>query len=519
MRDHPRDELAEPLMVCSLSLEGTTGGEWNFAGEAAFASEPHVPDWCTPKPKIFGMQSAVVVGPPDEELHTDEHGRVRVQFPWDREGKHDDKSSCWLRVSQDWAGAGWGAVMLPRVGQEVLVGFYEGDPDHPVVVGRVYNENNPVPYELPKHKTKSTWKSDSSPAEKNPAGFNEIMFDDERGKELLYQQAELDRQKLVKAFETERTGRNRLAIVGNNRSAVVGELDATMVGRRHLVRVMDHPVGDDLAIQKQEEPKIEPTDACIDMHVESNKHNHIIFTTGTAKLALSKRHIRLEAKGKISLRAGAGDIIIEGKHVYLNTKTPAAAPDPQPYSPLEPGIFSYETEELALRFAEQTEIDLARSPGASAPQIEARKKLAAGFYRASYPKYSGDRIYSHLNGIDFDESVEEVEIPPRTTLEQYAYPVDPPKEPSLGNYFAPPGATPDELGLNPEGLNKDSGNVEPKPLLVVQSPATPTPALKSTAGPIVDDWSDPNNPYAASGGAEQFNVPDKEAMRPVPPSP
>ncbi len=119
------------------------------------------------------MQSAIVTGPPGEEIHTDEHGRVRVQFPWDREGKFDDDSSCWIRVSQGWAGTGFGMINLPRVGQEVLVGFLDGDPDQPVVVGRVFNAIEQVPYKLPDNKTVSGWKTNSSPG---GGGYNEIKL-------------------------------------------------------------------------------------------------------------------------------------------------------------------------------------------------------------------------------------------------------------------------------------------------------------------------------------------------------
>src|SRR5262249_25665039 len=148
-----------------------------------------------------------------EEIHTDEFGRVRVQFPWDRQGKNDEESSSWLRVSQGWAGTGFGLINLPRVGQEVLVGFLEGDPDQPIIVGRVFNKANPVPYRLPQHKTRSTWKSRSSPGGN---GFNELMFEDLAGRELVYVQAERDLRKLVKNDETITVGNDRQKLVKND---------------------------------------------------------------------------------------------------------------------------------------------------------------------------------------------------------------------------------------------------------------------------------------------------------------
>jgi type VI secretion system secreted protein VgrG len=118
---------------------------------------PFRPPAVTPRPTIKGIQTAIVTGPAGEEIHTDEHGRIKVQFHWDRQGKKDDKSSCWIRVSQTWAGGAWGAVFLPRIGHEVVVNFIEGDPDRrPLVVGSVYHGTNVPPYALPSEKTQGT---------------------------------------------------------------------------------------------------------------------------------------------------------------------------------------------------------------------------------------------------------------------------------------------------------------------------------------------------------------------------
>jgi len=170
-------------LVTSLSIDGSAQGEWTVRATAVPAREPYRPARRTPKPRAEGVQSAVVVGPAGEEIHTDEHGRVRVQFPWDREGTLDEHSSCWLRVAQGWAGAGFGLFALPRVGQEVLVAFMAGDPDPPVVVGRVSNALNPPPLKLPDERTQSVWRSASSPG---GGGFNEIRLEDRRGSELTW---------------------------------------------------------------------------------------------------------------------------------------------------------------------------------------------------------------------------------------------------------------------------------------------------------------------------------------------
>jgi len=137
------------------------------------------PERNTPKPIVEGVQTAIVVGPAGEEIYTDEHGQVKVQFHWDREGKRDEKSSCWIRVSQLWAGDNWGAMYIPRIGHEVMVDFLEGDPDRPIVTGRVYHGTNKPPYTLPNEKTKSTIMSNTSLGGKT---HNELLMEDNQGK-------------------------------------------------------------------------------------------------------------------------------------------------------------------------------------------------------------------------------------------------------------------------------------------------------------------------------------------------
>jgi type VI secretion system secreted protein VgrG len=143
----------------------------------------------TAKPVIAGPQTAVVVGKSGEEIWTDEYGRVKVQFHWDRDGKNDEKSSCWIRCAQIWAGKSWGGLFIPRMGQEVVVHFLEGDPDRPLVTGAVYNGANAPPYSLPDDATKSTIKSDSS---KGGNGSNELRFEDKKGSEEFFAHAEKD---------------------------------------------------------------------------------------------------------------------------------------------------------------------------------------------------------------------------------------------------------------------------------------------------------------------------------------
>lgn len=214
---HPHSVLAKgpKLLAIASKLTGTDTGDFNFAVESHLADEPYRPPHNTKKPVIQGLQSATVVGPAGEEIHCDEYGRVRVQFPWDREGKNDEKSSCWIRCDLGWGGQGYGMISLPRVGQEVLVAFLEGDPDCPTVIGRTYNTAQPTPYNLPKDMTRTSWKSNTSPGS---GGFNEIMFEDLAGSELVWQQAQKDRNRLVKNDEFGTIGHDRQKYVKNDES-------------------------------------------------------------------------------------------------------------------------------------------------------------------------------------------------------------------------------------------------------------------------------------------------------------
>ncbi|AUX26033.1 hypothetical protein SOCEGT47_065860 [Sorangium cellulosum] len=220
--DHPKGELAAgtPLLVLASELSGTHDGAWPHACEAVSAEQPYRPPLATPKPKVAGVESATVVGPPGEEIHTDELGRVRVHFHWDRESRMDDRSSCWIHVSQPWGGTGYGVMNLPRVGQEVLVEFLGGDPDRPIIVGRVYTNLQKVPYVLPAQKTLSGWKSCSTGG---TGGYNEIAFDDAAGKELVRTRAERDLCKRVKRDESSHVGRDRARFVTQNEEITVGK--------------------------------------------------------------------------------------------------------------------------------------------------------------------------------------------------------------------------------------------------------------------------------------------------------
>jgi type VI secretion system secreted protein VgrG len=169
------------------------------------ADLPFRPQRRTPRPLMHGTQTAVVVGPAGEEVFTDKHGRVKVHFPWDHEGKKDADSSCWVRVGSVWAGKQWGMIHVPRIGQEVIVSFEEGDPDRPIVVGSVYNADQTPPYKLPDHKTQSGLRTRSS-LKGAAANFNELRFEDKKDQEEIYFHAEKNFNRVVENNDTLKVG-------------------------------------------------------------------------------------------------------------------------------------------------------------------------------------------------------------------------------------------------------------------------------------------------------------------------
>lgn len=209
LENHPRDSLNQEYLILSSThnvvMEGYETGSATpdlrmretVRIEGIESSQPFHPEERTEKPAIYGPQTAIVVGKKGEEIWTDEYGRVKLQFHWDRDGKEDENSSCWIRVSQRWAGKQWGGIELPRIGQEVMVHFMNGDPDQPIVTGRVYNEDHKVPYELPANKTQSGIKSRST-LDGTAKNFNEIRFEDKLGEEEIFIQAEKDQNILIK---------------------------------------------------------------------------------------------------------------------------------------------------------------------------------------------------------------------------------------------------------------------------------------------------------------------------------
>jgi type VI secretion system secreted protein VgrG len=224
-----KDQNKEYLVVAAThrldagEYESGTGlreEDYSCTFEAIDSKEPFRAPITTRKPRVGGSQTATVVGPSGDEIYTDKYGRVKVKFHWDRAEERNEKSSCWVRVSQIWAGKNWGWMTIPRIGQEVVVDFLEGDPDQPLIIGRVYNQDNMPPYELPGNKTQSGIKTRSSTGG-SPDNFNEIRFEDKKGSEQLYIHAEKNQDIMVENDETHTVGHDRKKDIGNDETTHV----------------------------------------------------------------------------------------------------------------------------------------------------------------------------------------------------------------------------------------------------------------------------------------------------------
>ncbi|EHK63041.1 type VI secretion system Vgr family protein, partial [Achromobacter arsenitoxydans] len=288
-----------------------------------------------PRPRIDGPQNAIVVGPKNEEIYTDEYGRVRVQFPWDREGRNDEHSSCWIRVSQNIAGATWGHMAIPRIGQEVIVSYFDGDPDQPVITGRTYNRLQLPPYELPRHKTRMTIKTQTHKGE----GYNEIRFEDEKDQEEIYVHAQKDQNIHVNHDETTFVGHDRseqvehdeTIAIGHDRKETVGNDEQVTIGqdRRHDIGQDDFlTVGRNHTIQtgkdRTEEVGNHRRDKTVANHWVSVGGHQDYTVEGHAELqagqAIRQRSqvIELQAGEVFCLRGPGGAIILDNDGIILS---------------------------------------------------------------------------------------------------------------------------------------------------------------------------------------------------------
>ena len=289
------------------------------AGEVLYTNEftcipfalPFRPPRVTPRPTVSGSQTATVVGPPGEEIFTDKYSRVKVQFHWDREGKYDADSSCWVRVGTAIAGRLWGAIHIPRIGQEVIVDFLEGDPDQPVITGMVYNADQMPAYKLPDHKTKSGYKSYSSPG---GGGFNEIRFEDKKGKEQVFVHGEKDLDIRVKNDRREWIGNDRHLIVKRDSYRQVERDEQVKVTRDYIEATLrDRHV---TVLGKETVTITGSRSLCVQGDViEEYKGSHSRLTS--KNVYLSGDQVVIEAKSGLCIKTGGNFINVDTSGVTI----------------------------------------------------------------------------------------------------------------------------------------------------------------------------------------------------------
>jgi type VI secretion system secreted protein VgrG len=379
VKDHYRQDVNREYLLLQVQHTASVGdyraeSPEPLAYRNQFLAIPHDvpfhPVRRTPRPRVHGTQTALVVGKAGEEIWVDKHGRVKVQFYWDRDGQKDENSSCWVRVSSNWAGKGWGAIQIPRMGQEVIVDFLDGDPDRPIITGRVYNAEQVPPYTLPADQTQSGVKSRSSKGG-GTDNFNEIRMEDKKGSELLYVHAEKDKQVEVENDRNENVGANETISIGGNRKETVKKdetiliegnrtesvekdekiaitgLRSAMVGKnedlsvdgnrsRSVGKSEDVTIGQNLAtkIGKKESLDVGDSRSVNVAKDETIKIGKKLIVTvgdefqlkvGSASVTLKKdgsvtikgKDIKLDGSGKINVKASS-DVTIKGSQIKQN---------------------------------------------------------------------------------------------------------------------------------------------------------------------------------------------------------
>ncbi|WP_223489100.1 type VI secretion system tip protein VgrG [Pseudomonas sp. A-RE-19] len=328
LSEHPIDEWNQLWLLTEVQHEGrmpqvleesavsnAADVEQGFQGyRNQFVATPwevfYRPPQIHDKPRMSGNQTAVVTGPEGEEIHCDQYGRVKVQFFWDREGRYDDKSSFWVRVATGWAGNAYGSSTLPRVGMEVLVSFLEGDPDQPVISGCFVNSANPAPYELPKHKTRSVFRSRSSP---DSTGFNELHLEDRTGQELIYLRAQRDMEQKVE-------NDSRLEVGNERRETVNGDSFTVLKAKEHRTITGDRQV------------QLQASDY---LHVAGNSHTLVdgmLVTKAGREIVIEADYLILKARVGVSISTGSEHFVMGPGGIFSSSQiqiggTPVPGPD------------------------------------------------------------------------------------------------------------------------------------------------------------------------------------------------
>lgn len=332
VKEHPVPSVTDTEHVL-LSVRHEASDDSHFAGGGgssygnAFtclpATVPFRPARETPKAVVRGPQTALVVGPSGEEIHTDKYGRIKCQFHWDRLGKSDDTSSCWIRVAQMWAGRQWGSVFIPRIGMEVVVEFLEGDPDRPLVTGCVYNAETMPPYTLPANKTQSGLKTRSS-AKGGTADFNELRFEDKKGSEEVYFHAQKDFTRFVENDDTLTVENDQTETVKKNRTRTVSEGNESVTIAKGNQTIDVSEGNQSVTIGKGDRTiTVSKGDQTLTVSQgnqsttvsKGNQTNTLSQGNHTTKCSLGK--ITLEAMQSIELKVGANSVKIDQTGVTI----------------------------------------------------------------------------------------------------------------------------------------------------------------------------------------------------------
>jgi type VI secretion system secreted protein VgrG len=313
-------------------LEERSSSSAGFSYVNEFTAIPaqvaYAPERKTPKPMISGVQTAIVTGPRSEAIHTDQYGRVKVRFHWDRSDSRDEEASCWIRVSQAWAGPEWGSMFIPRVGHEVIVEFEEGNPDRPIITGRVYDGARMPPYTLPDEKTKSTIKSDSV----GGSGFNEIRLEDKGEEEEIFIHAQKDMNTVVENNRSHQVGSGDSLSVGGSRTVSVSENETMTIGQNRTTAIQGE---ENLSVSKDKKKSVTGSET---IHIVNSRKKMVgaddsaevkgsysvkcvgkIFLNGMGDVVLTGPNIRLQADASIVLQVGGSKIIITPMDIRLSS--------------------------------------------------------------------------------------------------------------------------------------------------------------------------------------------------------
>ncbi|MGH2292034.1 MULTISPECIES: type VI secretion system Vgr family protein [Pseudomonas] len=345
--EHPRDDLNVHWRVINVHHEGTqftslqeeaAGAQQGTRYSQAAVLVPGRAEWRPAplaKPRIDGPHMATVVGPPGEEIYCDSWGRVKVSFPWDRESENNEFSSCWVRVSQGWAGGSWGSMAIPRIGQDVIIQYVNADPDQPMITGRTYCGNQLPPYDLPEHKTRMTIKSQTHKG----GGYNELRFEDELGRQEVFIHAERDQNNVVKHNETTQVGNDRAERVeqdesisigrdrredvaqdeslsiGQNRVHEIGNDDSLSIGRTHTIVTGQDRI-EKVGNHRQDFTKANHT-VEIGGHLEQVVAGHNLLQTGEAIRHTTKVY-DIQVSESLTIRSPGGLLRIDGAGVTLD---------------------------------------------------------------------------------------------------------------------------------------------------------------------------------------------------------